>query len=213
MALLQVTINNLGIGRDVDETLRLLQAHQFLVKHGEVGFCCSCSCGCGCWLLLLALFVLREVSTAVVTKTVVMPGACWCMCTAGQNTPQRGKEAPVVENGTTTWKTGIPVSSRMAEEVLCTSNTFPVDNPRVSKGLPRVAFVQDLLGHQVFNAMTTPFPKQNQHPLPRWLPQRSPANSTASSRCMQSATPFLTSPPPSPSRRSAPPDGNPETSR
>ncbi|CAM9827502.1 unnamed protein product [Scytosiphon promiscuus] len=32
----QVTINNLGIGRDVDETLRLLQAHQFLVKHGEV---------------------------------------------------------------------------------------------------------------------------------------------------------------------------------
>lgn len=32
----KVTINNLGIGRDVDETLRLLQAHQFLVKHGEV---------------------------------------------------------------------------------------------------------------------------------------------------------------------------------
>eukprot|EP00904_Undaria_pinnatifida_P009004 jgi/Undpi1/5233/HiC_scaffold_2.g00514.m1 len=32
----QVTINNLGIGRDVDETLRLIQAHQFLDKHGEV---------------------------------------------------------------------------------------------------------------------------------------------------------------------------------
>ncbi|CBJ27588.1 2-cys peroxiredoxin [Ectocarpus siliculosus] len=32
----QVTINNLGIGRDVDETLRLIQAHQFLAKHGEV---------------------------------------------------------------------------------------------------------------------------------------------------------------------------------
>lgn len=34
---LKVTINNLGIGRDVDETLRLIQAHQFLAKHGEVG--------------------------------------------------------------------------------------------------------------------------------------------------------------------------------
>lgn len=34
---MQVTINNLGIGRDVDETLRLVQAHQFLVEHGEVG--------------------------------------------------------------------------------------------------------------------------------------------------------------------------------
>lgn len=33
----KVTINNLGIGRDVDETLRLIQAHQFLAKHGEVG--------------------------------------------------------------------------------------------------------------------------------------------------------------------------------
>ncbi|CAM9759091.1 unnamed protein product [Ascophyllum nodosum] len=32
----QVTINNLGIGRDVDETLRLIQAHQYLVEHGEV---------------------------------------------------------------------------------------------------------------------------------------------------------------------------------
>lgn len=31
-----MTINNLGIGRDVDETLRLIQAHQFLDKHGEV---------------------------------------------------------------------------------------------------------------------------------------------------------------------------------
>ncbi|CAN0112512.1 unnamed protein product, partial [Ectocarpus sp. 13 AM-2016] len=35
-ASLSVTINNLGIGRDVDETLRLIQAHQFLAKHGEV---------------------------------------------------------------------------------------------------------------------------------------------------------------------------------
>lgn len=32
----QVTINNLGIGRSVDETIRLIHAHQFLAEHGEV---------------------------------------------------------------------------------------------------------------------------------------------------------------------------------
>ena len=32
----QITINDLPVGRDVDETLRLLQAFQFTDKHGEV---------------------------------------------------------------------------------------------------------------------------------------------------------------------------------
>jgi len=30
------TINNLGVGRDVDETLRVLQAFQYVATHGEV---------------------------------------------------------------------------------------------------------------------------------------------------------------------------------
>ncbi len=30
------TVNNLGVGRSVDETLRLIQAYQFVAKHGEV---------------------------------------------------------------------------------------------------------------------------------------------------------------------------------
>ena len=32
----QMTINDLPVGRDVDETLRLVQAFQFTDKHGEV---------------------------------------------------------------------------------------------------------------------------------------------------------------------------------
>ena len=32
----QITVNDLPVGRDVDETLRLLQAFQFTDKHGEV---------------------------------------------------------------------------------------------------------------------------------------------------------------------------------
>ena len=32
----QITINDLPVGRNVDETLRLLQAFQFVEKHGEV---------------------------------------------------------------------------------------------------------------------------------------------------------------------------------
>jgi alkyl hydroperoxide reductase subunit AhpC len=32
----QITINDLPVGRDVDETLRLVQAFQFTDKHGEV---------------------------------------------------------------------------------------------------------------------------------------------------------------------------------
>jgi peroxiredoxin (alkyl hydroperoxide reductase subunit C) len=31
-----VTVNNLGVGRSVDETLRVLQAFQFVQEHGEV---------------------------------------------------------------------------------------------------------------------------------------------------------------------------------
>lgn len=32
----QITINDLPVGRDVDETIRLVQAFQFTDKHGEV---------------------------------------------------------------------------------------------------------------------------------------------------------------------------------
>jgi len=32
----QITINDLPVGRDVDETLRLVQAFQYTDKHGEV---------------------------------------------------------------------------------------------------------------------------------------------------------------------------------
>merc|ERR1712192_216588 len=32
----QITVNDLPVGRDVDETLRLVQAFQFTDKHGEV---------------------------------------------------------------------------------------------------------------------------------------------------------------------------------
>lgn len=32
----QITINSLPVGRSVDETLRLLQAIQYVAKHGEV---------------------------------------------------------------------------------------------------------------------------------------------------------------------------------
>lgn len=32
----QITINNLPVGRSVDETLRLIQAFQFVEKYGEV---------------------------------------------------------------------------------------------------------------------------------------------------------------------------------
>jgi alkyl hydroperoxide reductase subunit AhpC len=37
-----VTINDLPIGRDVDETIRLVQAIDFTDKHGEV---CPGACG------------------------------------------------------------------------------------------------------------------------------------------------------------------------
>ncbi len=33
----QITMNNLGIGRNVDEAKRLVQAIQFVAEHGEVG--------------------------------------------------------------------------------------------------------------------------------------------------------------------------------
>ncbi len=32
----QITVNDLPVGRDVDETLRLVQAFQFTDQHGEV---------------------------------------------------------------------------------------------------------------------------------------------------------------------------------
>ena len=32
----QITVNDLPVGRDVDESLRLVQAFQFTDKHGEV---------------------------------------------------------------------------------------------------------------------------------------------------------------------------------
>ena len=35
----QITINDLPVGRSVDETLRLIQAFQFVEKHGEGKSC------------------------------------------------------------------------------------------------------------------------------------------------------------------------------
>ena len=35
----QSTINDLPVGRSVDETLRLVKAFQFVEKHGEGGWC------------------------------------------------------------------------------------------------------------------------------------------------------------------------------
>ena len=32
----QITINDLPVGRSIDETLRLIKAFQFVAKHGEV---------------------------------------------------------------------------------------------------------------------------------------------------------------------------------
>ena len=46
----QATINNLPIGRSVDEALRLLQAIQFTAEHGEVSVTSSRTC-CLCCLL------------------------------------------------------------------------------------------------------------------------------------------------------------------
>ena len=40
----QSTINNLPIGRSVDEALRLLQAIQFTAEHGEVCLTYPCLC-------------------------------------------------------------------------------------------------------------------------------------------------------------------------
>jgi alkyl hydroperoxide reductase subunit AhpC len=39
-AIEQITVNNMGIGRNVDEAKRLLQAIQFVVEHGEVRALC-----------------------------------------------------------------------------------------------------------------------------------------------------------------------------
>ncbi len=35
-SLMQITMNDLPVGRSVDETLRLVQAFQYTDKHGEV---------------------------------------------------------------------------------------------------------------------------------------------------------------------------------
>lgn len=45
----QITINDLPVGRNVEETLRLVKAFQHADEHGDVRFCPS--------LLLLPLFV------------------------------------------------------------------------------------------------------------------------------------------------------------
>ncbi len=42
----QITVNNLPVGRNVDETIRLIQAFQFVAKHGEV--CPGTSSFCLC---------------------------------------------------------------------------------------------------------------------------------------------------------------------
>ena len=37
----QITINDLAVGRSVEETLRLVEAFQFTDKHGEGKFLCN----------------------------------------------------------------------------------------------------------------------------------------------------------------------------
>jgi alkyl hydroperoxide reductase subunit AhpC len=44
----QITVNDLPVGRSVDETLRLLKAFQFVEKHGEV---------CPVWLKKYYIFI------------------------------------------------------------------------------------------------------------------------------------------------------------
>ena len=51
----QSTINNLPIGRSVDEALRLLQAIQFTAEHGEV-----CSASFSLWASLVDLLELVQ---------------------------------------------------------------------------------------------------------------------------------------------------------
>lgn len=41
----QITINDMPVGRSVDETIRLVQAFQYVEEHGEVGFLAICFCG------------------------------------------------------------------------------------------------------------------------------------------------------------------------
>lgn len=54
----QITINDLPVGRSVEETLRLVQAFQFTDKHGEgMVLCCVCILGLDfkfCFLALLS---------------------------------------------------------------------------------------------------------------------------------------------------------------
>lgn len=49
----QITINDLPIGRSVSEILRLLEALQFVEKHGEGKLCC---CFKNIYMLIVCLF-------------------------------------------------------------------------------------------------------------------------------------------------------------
>lgn len=117
--LFQVTINNLGIGRDVDETLRLLQAHQFLVKHGEVSFSCSCRfCCCrGVRLLAAAVVGYRELSATT---------AMWKACVRGrlECTAERRRVRHEEMVARKRWKTGMPVAWRVEESAYLRHNPF-----------------------------------------------------------------------------------------
>lgn len=41
LSFFQITVNDLPVGRDVDETLRLVQAFQFVDEHGEGTSVCN----------------------------------------------------------------------------------------------------------------------------------------------------------------------------
>lgn len=62
----QSTINNLPIGRSVDEALRLLQAIQFTAEHGEV-----CSASFSLWASLVDLLELLLFSGPLFTFCLV----------------------------------------------------------------------------------------------------------------------------------------------
>ena len=60
----QITMNNMGIGRNVDEAKRLLQACQFVAEHGEVIF---------------TLHVIRVIHAHVFLSPSACPCSACCM--------------------------------------------------------------------------------------------------------------------------------------
>lgn len=61
----QITMNNLGIGRNVDEAKRLVQAIQFVAEHGEVWACQEQHLGMQCPKNGVAIVISVEFRTCV----------------------------------------------------------------------------------------------------------------------------------------------------